>query len=221
MGTLTPEDIEGLKQAIVRGDFATAVALTETALRAGESSERILSQAMMPAMEQLGSDFSGGIAFLPELIAGGHAMSEAAKLFARETPETDASVGSKVVVLGTAEGDLHDIGKNIVMITMQAVGLEVVDLGVDVPTERFVRAAEESGAHLVGISALLSTTMRAMGRRCGRSTSACRPRSWSEARRSRRSSRAASAPTATRPMPTSPPTRPSSSSARPALIMRP
>jgi 5-methyltetrahydrofolate--homocysteine methyltransferase len=154
--------MEGLKQAIVRGDFATAVALTETALRAGESSERILSQAMMPAMEQLGSDFSAGIAFLPELIAGGHAMSEAAKQFARETPETDSSLGSKVVVLGTAEGDLHDIGKNIVMITMRAVGLEVVDLGVDVPTERFVRTAEESGAHMVGISALLSTTMRAM-----------------------------------------------------------
>ena len=67
-----------------------------------------------------------------------------------------------MVVLGTAEGDLHDIGKNIVMITMQAIGFEVVDLGVDVPTERFVQAAEESGAQMVGISALLSTTMRAM-----------------------------------------------------------
>ena len=141
---------------------ATAVALTENALRAGESSERILSQAMMPAMEQLGSDFSAGIAFLPELIAGGHAMSEAAKLFRRDASEAGPSRGAHVVVLGTAEGDLHDIGKNIVMITMQAVGLEVVDLGVDVPTERFVQAAEESGAQLVGISALLSSTMRAM-----------------------------------------------------------
>ena len=85
MGTLpTPVDMAGLKKAIVAGDFRTAVALTENALRAGESSERILSRAMMPAMEQLGSDFSAGIAFLPELIAGGHAMSEAAKLFSRD-----------------------------------------------------------------------------------------------------------------------------------------
>jgi 5-methyltetrahydrofolate--homocysteine methyltransferase len=157
-----PEHMEGLRQAIVRGDYAGAIALTESALRAGEPAARILSEGMMPAMEQLGSDFSAGAAFLPELIAGGHAMSEAAKLFAQYGAQSEASRGAPAVVLGTAEGDLHDIGKNIVIITMRAAGLEVLDLGVDVSTERFVQAARESGAQLVGISALLSTTMRTM-----------------------------------------------------------
>ena len=130
-------------------------------------------------------------------------MSEAVSLFAHGLP-SESSGSALVIVLGTAQGNLHDIGRDIVKITMQARGFDVVYIEGDVTTERFLKAAEESRAQLVGISALLSTTMRTIEETIRRFTDAWRPGSLLEVLRSARASLGASVLTATRGMPTLP-----------------
>jgi 5-methyltetrahydrofolate--homocysteine methyltransferase len=157
-----PGEIEALMDAIIAGDVVGAISLSERALRKGTPSEVIVKEAMMPAMERVGSDFSQGLAFLPELIAAGHAMSQAVELFNRLPSTAIPTERPQCIVLGTIMGDVHDIGKNIVKITLQGAGFTVIDLGVDVKGERFIEAAREHSADIIGISGLLSATMKNM-----------------------------------------------------------
>lgn len=149
-----------LAASIAAGDCDVAVVLTRSALDRGISGREIVQSAVMPAMEKVGSDFSSGNAFLPELIAAGHAMSCVVEAMRASEPEQPASAGT--VVLGTVKGDIHDIGKNLVKMSLEGAGMRVIDLGVDVDVSAFVQAARESRADIVGLSALLSASLTHM-----------------------------------------------------------
>ena len=113
---------------------------------------------MIPAMDEVGRRFENAEYFVPELLIAGRAMKGALELVRPRLAERGIEPTARVVI-GTVEGDLHDIGKGLVASMLEGGGFEVIDLGVDVPTERFVEAVRESGASLVALSALLTTTM--------------------------------------------------------------
>jgi 5-methyltetrahydrofolate--homocysteine methyltransferase len=150
-------DLADLTAAVEAGNRAAAAELTREALEAGEHPERVLS-AMTTAMDAVGKRFQEGELFVPEMLIAARAMKagmavlEPALLAAGVAPEFTA-------VVGTVEGDLHDIGKNLVGMMWKGAGFAVVDLGVNVPAAKFAEAAVEHEAHIVGLSALLTTTM--------------------------------------------------------------
>ncbi len=153
-------DLAAITAAVEAGDRAAAAQLTAAALEDGQDPEAIL-EAMTVAMDQVGRRFQDGEIFVPEMLISARAMKagtailEPALVAAGVKPEFTA-------VVGTVEGDLHDIGKNLVGMMWKGAGFEVVDLGVNVPADRFVEAAREHGAQIVGLSALLTTTMPKM-----------------------------------------------------------
>ncbi len=154
--------LSGLSAALRRGRRKKVLELTEAALAAGEPSAAVLD-ALVEGMRLLGEDFSAGRAFVPEMLVAARAMNAATE---RLKPLLAAGWGKSAgrVCLGTVRGDMHDIGKNLVKIMMEGAGLEVVDLGADVPAERFVDAAVEHGCGVIACSALLTTTMDEMRR---------------------------------------------------------
>ncbi len=151
-------DLEAMHRGILAGDQKVVGEEVERALGAGIEPERILREGLIPAMRETGRLFEEGQYFLPEMLVAARAMKAALKVLepllsaARVEP-----IGT--VVIGTVEGDLHDIGKNIVSMMLNGVGFAVRDLGADVKAERFVAAVREGGADIVAMSALLSTTM--------------------------------------------------------------
>ncbi len=132
--------------------------LTKTALESGIDANIILNQALMTGMQRIGDKFSRGKAFIPNLLISAKAMNAAMKHLKPYFDRGEASLKGTIVV-GTVSGDLHDIGKNIVKMVMEGNGWKVVDLGVDVKPEKFVEAAEQNPGCIVGLSALLTTTM--------------------------------------------------------------
>jgi len=150
-------DLAALTAAVEAGNRTVAAAETQAALDAGTDPKTILD-AMTAAMDVVGRRFQEGELFVPEMLIAARAMKagteilEPALLAAGVKPEFRA-------VVGTVEGDLHDIGKNLVGMMWKGGGIEVFDLGVNVPPQRFVDAAIEHHAHLIGVSALLTTTM--------------------------------------------------------------
>ena len=150
-------DLAVLTAAVEAGNRNDARALTQAALDAGVDPKTILD-AMTAAMDVVGRKFQEGELFVPEMLIAARAMKagteilEPALLAAGVTPEFRA-------VVGTVEGDLHDIGKNLVGMMWKGGGIEVIDLGVNVAPAAFVAAAREHDAHLIGVSALLTTTM--------------------------------------------------------------
>ena len=123
----------------------------------------VLSDALIAAMDEVGSQFAEGSLFVPEMLMAATAMKAGLNILRPLLTESESpSMGT--IVLGTVKQDLHDIGKNLVGMMMEGAGFEVIDLGVDVPPEKFVEAAKEHSANLVGMSALLTTTMPNMGR---------------------------------------------------------
>lgn len=150
-----------LYEAILNGDAKKAHAATKVALSAGALPVQLISESMVPAMDEVGRLFESEEYFVPELLLAGRAMRSALELL---RPLMAAS-GEKMavrVVIGTVEGDLHDIGKNIVASMLEGSGFEVIDLGTDVSPERFVGAVEEQNPQIVCMSALLTVTMPAM-----------------------------------------------------------
>ena len=149
---------EALRESIYKGNSKASIKYTQMELEKGTPWGEILQKSMLPALNQVGAEFSKGTAFLPELIAAGHAMSKAVEVIKAGVP--GLGLGDKgVFVIGTIFGDVHDIGKNIVKICLEGAGFRVVDLGTDVHPESFAQACREHKADLVGISALLSSTM--------------------------------------------------------------
>jgi 5-methyltetrahydrofolate--homocysteine methyltransferase len=120
-----------------------------------------LKEALIPGMEKAGDLFARGEYFVPELLFAARAMSAAVEALRPQLVKGGYEPAGKVV-MGTVQGDLHDIGKKLVSMMLEGCGFEVVDLGPDVPPERFVEAVRESGAKLVGLSTLLTTTLPAM-----------------------------------------------------------
>jgi 5-methyltetrahydrofolate--homocysteine methyltransferase len=150
-----------LKQALVEGDDGAVVELTRRALDEGDSAETILNDALISGMERVGELFEQGEYFVPELLLAARAMQGAMEVLRPLLAASDYQPMGKVV-MGTVQGDLHDIGKKLVAMMLEGSGFEVIDLGADVPPERFVEVVEESGAQLVGLSALLTTTLPSM-----------------------------------------------------------
>jgi len=153
-------DLAALTRAIEAGDRAAATAVTRAAIEEGLGPETILA-AMTAAMDEVGRRFSRNEIYVPEMLISARAMKEATALL--EPLLTAAGIRPEfTAVIGTVRGDLHDIGKNLVAMMWKGANIEVIDLGANVAPDRFVAAARDHGAHLVGISALLTTTMVGM-----------------------------------------------------------
>lgn len=149
-----------LTDAVERGDRVTARSLTEAALEAGTPEHAVLA-ALMTAMDHIGERFGANLIFVPEMLVAARAMKEAMAVL--EPRLVGAGIRPEhTAVIGTIKGDLHDIGKNLVGMMWKGANIEVIDLGTDVSPDRFVAAVHEHGADLVGISALLTTTMMGM-----------------------------------------------------------
>jgi corrinoid protein of di/trimethylamine methyltransferase len=146
--------------SLVEGEPDETVARTRQALDAGLEPMAIINQALMPGMTVVGDKFQCGEYFLPHLIIAASGMKEAMELLEPELRARQQTVErAGTVVIGSVKGDIHEIGKSLVATMLSAGGFQVYDLGVDVPTETFVARVKETGANIVGLSALLTTTM--------------------------------------------------------------
>ncbi len=153
-------DLQALTAAIERGDRGTATAVTREAIADGMDPEEILG-AMTGAMDRVGRKFQNSEIYVPEMLISARAMKESIAIL--EPLLTDAGIKPAfTAVIGTVKGDLHDIGKNLVGMMWKGANIEVIDLGSNVAPEVFVAKAREHEARLVGISALLTTTMVGM-----------------------------------------------------------
>jgi corrinoid protein of di/trimethylamine methyltransferase len=157
---MSDEIYNQLNQAVIDGDEELTEALTRQALDRGLNPLDIINQGLTPGIDVVGEKFGCGEYFLPHLVMAGNAMKAAMGLLdpaLKESGATRETLGT--VVLGTVAGDIHEIGKSLVATMLTASGFVVHDLGVDVPTEKFVEKVRESDANLLGLSALLTTTM--------------------------------------------------------------
>ena len=155
---MTKEEIlEGLKEAVVRFDIDNITTLAEKALSQGVSAYDGVINGMAKGMDVVGQKYQLGEFFLPELVMAGETFKEGMKVFGAHLKPSEIGAQGRVVI-GTVEGDLHDIGKNIVASLVEASGFEVHDLGVDVNADRFLGKSKEASADVVAMSALLSTT---------------------------------------------------------------
>lgn len=154
-------DLKQLAEAVITGNAAQSKELTQTAIDEGVPVKQILDEGLIAAMNEVGVRFKSNIFYVPEVLIAARAMNQAMELLEPELVKAGIQpVG--VVVIGTVKGDLHDIGKNLVGMMLKGAGFKVVDLKVDVPAEKFVEAIKENDAKVVGLSALLTTTMVAM-----------------------------------------------------------
>jgi corrinoid protein of di/trimethylamine methyltransferase len=154
-------DIQSLYDAILAGEDKAAVALTRAALADAVDPQRLVTEFMIPAMDEVGRRFEAKEYFVPELLIAARAMKGALALIRPLLAERGAKPISRVVI-GTVKGDLHDIGKGLVASMLEGAGFDVIDLGVDVPAEKFVEQTREQEANIVALSALLTTTMTNM-----------------------------------------------------------
>jgi len=153
-------DLEALAEAVIGGD-EKAVKLTKAALDEGVAAEKVLEEGLIAGMNTVGERFKAGEFYIPEVLIAARAMKMAMEILEPKLVEAGVKPLGKAV-LGTVKGDLHDIGKNLVMMMLKGAGFEVTDAGTDVAAEDFAAKAKESGAQIVGLSALLTTTMLAM-----------------------------------------------------------
>lgn len=155
------EILERFKQSIVDLDYEKALDATKEALKAGFTPYDVMD-AMREASNVVGEKFESCEYFISELVIAGTIMKSASDLLKPHMAGSQVKYRGKVVI-GSAPGDLHDIGKNLVVVSLMGAGFEVLDLGIDVPAERFVKAAKEESPDIIGISALTSTTMMRIG----------------------------------------------------------
>ena len=152
--------IEKVYDLVSRGKAKLVGAAVAEALEAGFGAEEVLGK-MISAMDVVGEKFKNGEIFVPEMLIAAKAMKKGVEVLKPHLASGAAGALGKVVI-GTVAGDLHDIGKNLVAMMIESAGFEVIDLGVDVPVEKFVAAAEDEGVKIVACSALLTTTMPAL-----------------------------------------------------------
>jgi methylmalonyl-CoA mutase cobalamin-binding domain/chain len=152
------EILKALYDQTLVGNAPEVLALTNQGLDSGMTPESILFDALIPSLEEVGARFERGDFFVPEMLIAGKAMAGALERLRPLLAQTGAETLGKFV-MGTVKGDVHDIGKNLVNIMLEGAGFEVIDLGVQVPPERFVAAIEEHEPDIVGFSAFLTTTM--------------------------------------------------------------
>ncbi len=157
---MSEDMLSRLTAAVVNGRPQDADDLTRQALAAGLDPLAIVDRGLRPGMDIVGERFSCGEAFIPHLVLAGRAMQAGMKVVEPELKRHgEGTSPAGRAVIGTVKGDIHEIGKSLVGIMLTAAGFEVVDLGVDVPVEAFVAKVRETNAQIVGLSALLTTTM--------------------------------------------------------------
>jgi 5-methyltetrahydrofolate--homocysteine methyltransferase len=154
-------DLKALGEAIIKGDQSKAVEITKAAIAEGTPPESILKDGLIAGMNIIGERFKNNQVFIPEVLIGARAMKAAMEALAPKLIEAGVEPLAKAAV-GTVQGDLHDIGKNLVVMMLKGAGFEVIDLGVDVSAQKFVDKAKEAKVEVIGMSALLTTTMPAM-----------------------------------------------------------
>ncbi len=156
---MTPEEIlKGLYDETLVGNGPRVLELTNEALGMGMEPQSLLFEALIPALEEVGARFERGDFFVPEMLIAGRAMAGSMEVLRPLLADTGVETIGKFV-MGTVQGDVHDIGKNLVNIMLEGAGFEVIDLGVQVKPEKFVSAIEEHNPEIVGFSAFLTTTM--------------------------------------------------------------
>jgi len=155
------EILEQISAVVIEGDLDEIKDLTEDALDDDVSAEEILNKGLMPGMDYVGVEFKAGNMFVPEVLRSARTMQESMDILKPLLAEAGVQMMGKVL-LGTVKGDLHDIGKNLVGMMCEGAGFEVNDIGKDIAPEAFVDAVKEYGPDVLGMSALLTTTMRTM-----------------------------------------------------------
>ncbi|MEO0293460.1 MAG: corrinoid protein [candidate division WOR-3 bacterium] len=150
--------LNGLKESVISGNETKALEWTQKALEEGVDIERMLKEGFIPAMEIVGSKFQANEIYVPEMLMSARAMKAGMKLLKPLLTQRGIEPIGKVVI-GTVKGDLHDIGKNLVAMMLEGGGFEVFDVGVDVPPGKFLDTVREKKADILGLSALLTTTM--------------------------------------------------------------
>ncbi len=156
------EVLTSITTAVIQGQKDNIAKLIQEALDEGQSARDILYKGLMPGMDHVGDKFKAGDMFVPEVMRSARSMANSMVILKPLLIESGVEMIGKVL-LGTVKGDLHDIGKNLVGMMCEGAGFEVKDLGIGVEPEAFVEAVKEFEPDIVGMSALLTTTMRAMG----------------------------------------------------------
>ena len=155
------QDLKKLFEAVLEGDAKASKTITETAIAEGVNPQTLVSDYMIPAMDEAGRRFECNEYFVPELLISARAMKASLELIRPLLAAQGAQPKGRVAI-GTVKGDLHDIGKNLVAAMLEGGGFEVTDLGVDVSPEKFVASVKEKNAGIIALSALLTTTMPSM-----------------------------------------------------------
>ena len=153
-----------LSNQVQKGDSETVKELVKTAIDEGVPPMKILEEGLRPGMEEIGRKFEILEVYLPDMILAGDAMTAGVDILRPHLATGEDKAGEGLILLGTIEGDVHEIGKNIVGIMLEAAGFKIVDLGHDVPVLTFAEKVKELGPNIVGISALMTTTMVHMPR---------------------------------------------------------
>lgn len=154
-------DLGEIRQALESGNAQAVRKLTEAALGQGISAETVLNEGLIGAMSRVGEKFKRNEVYVPEVLVAARAMYAGLDIIRPILAETGTKAVGKLVI-GTVRGDLHDIGKNLVRMMFEGAGFQVVDLGIDVPEDKFIDAVRTERPDLLGMSALLTTTMSAM-----------------------------------------------------------
>jgi len=154
-------DLKALAEAVIKGDQSTAVDITKAALDEGTAAKSVLEEGLIAGMDVVGARFKKNEIYIPEVLIAARAMKMAMEILEPELAKAGVKPIAKFLI-GTVQGDLHDIGKNLVAMMLKGAGFEVIDLGVDVGPEKFVEQAKATEVELIGLSALLTTTMPGM-----------------------------------------------------------
>jgi len=154
-------DLKALADAVIKGDQNTAVKITKDALVAGTAPRSVLEDGLIAGMDVVGARFKKNEIYIPEVLIAARAMKMAMEILEPELVKAGVKPVGKFMI-ATVQGDLHDIGKNLVAMMLKGAGFQVIDLGVDIAPEKFIEQAKSSGTHLIGMSALLTTTMPSM-----------------------------------------------------------
>ncbi|HHW70825.1 MAG TPA: cobalamin-binding protein [Clostridiales bacterium] len=155
------EILNAISQKLQQGNAKAVKELVQQAIDEGIDAQTILEEGLMAGMDIIGEQFKNNEIYVPEVLIAARAMNTGTELLKPLLVSSGTKSKGKVV-LGTVKGDLHDIGKNLVRMMMEGKGLEVIDLGIDVPSEKFVEVAKKENAQIIACSALLTTTMNEM-----------------------------------------------------------
>ena len=154
-------NLSELSDAIIKGDQNTAVQITTGAINEGTSPKSVLEEGLISGMNIIGTRFKANEVYIPEVLISARAMKMAMEILEPKLAEAGVEPFAKAMI-GTVQGDLHDIGKNLVIMMLKGAGFEVADIGIDVSPEKFVEQAKNTNSQIIGLSALLTTTMPAM-----------------------------------------------------------